>query len=200
MNVSRSNRKKALSGISVFTVGIILAAAVIFGFLYNLVAEALERRTYPRKYEEFVVKYAAEYGLPEKLIYSVIKTESDFDPGAVSYATPPALGLMQLTEETYEWVSSKLGETPSAFDIYDPDVNIRYGAWYLSYLYGRFDSLEVALAAYNAGPGNVSKWLESSEYSSDGETLDHIPFKETRNYVAKVTKAMEIYERLYYSK
>ena len=199
MNVSRSRKKISLSSISILTLTIILAASVIFGVLYSIVVEAIEKRTYPRKYEEFVVKYAAEYGLPEKLIYSVIKTESDFDPSAVSHATPPALGLMQLTEETYEWVASKLKESPSAFDIYDPDTNIRYGTWYLSYLYGRFESLDVALAAYNAGPGNVSKWLGDSEYSSDGETLDYIPFKETRNYVKKVENAMEIYDRLYYS-
>ena len=90
-------------------------------------------------------------------------------------------------------------ETPSAFDIYDPDTNIRYGVWYLSYLYGRFDSWDNAFAAYNAGPGNVSKWLKDSEYSSDGETLSYIPFKETRNYVVKVNRAIEVYDRLYYS-
>ena len=56
-----------------------------------------------------------------------------------------------------------------------------------------------AFAAYNAGPGNVSKWLGDSEYSDDGETLSYIPFKETRNYVTKVNKAIEIYDRLYYS-
>ena len=199
MNVSKSKRNGSLGGISFYVIIALLAVAVLFGVLYDIIAGATEKRLYPRHYSEFVEKYSAEFGVPETIIYAVIKTESDFVANAVSPATPPALGLMQLTEETYEWVSGKLKEKPSAFDIYDPDTNIRYGVWYLSYLYGRFENWDTAFAAYNAGPGNVSKWLEDSEYSSDGETLSYIPFKETRNYVKKVNKAIELYDRLYYS-
>ena len=138
--------------------------------------------------------------MPETIIYAVIKAESNFDRTAVSSAEPPALGLMQLQEETYEWVASYLlKETPSAFDIYDPETNIRNGTRYLAYLYGRFGNWDTVFAAYNAGPGNVSKWLEDSEYSDDGETLKYIPFKETRGYVEKVNRFRETYERLYYS-
>lgn len=193
----RTTKKRSLFDISSYLLIALVVVSILFGVLYDLIAGATEKKTYPRDYEPFVVKYSAEYGVPEKIVYAVIKVESNFNQNAVSSA--PAFGLMQLTEETFEWVSGKLKEKPSAFAIYDPSTNIRYGVWYLSYLYGRFDNWDVAFAAYNAGPGNVSKWLDDSEYSSDGVTLDHIPFKETRNYVEKVNKAIKIYENLYYS-
>lgn len=176
---------------------IIATAVVLLGALFDHIMNSTEKHSHPKNYSLFVELYAAEYGVPEAVIYAVIKTESNFDRTAVSSAG--AHGLMQLTEDTYDWVSSKLKESPSVFAIYDPDTNIRYGVWYLSYLYGKFESWDVAFAAYNAGPGNVLKWLDSSEYSSDGKTLDYIPFKETRNYVEKVNKAIKIYEKLYYS-
>lgn len=199
MNAAKNKKKKSLIDISFYVVLALLAAAILFGVLYDIIAGVTEKRLYPRRYSAFVEKYSAEFGVPETVIYAVIKTESDFNTNAVSPAMPPALGLMQLTEETYEWVAGKLKENPSAFDIYDPATNIRYGVWYLSYLYGRFENWDTAFAAYNAGPGNVSKWLGDSEYSDDGETLSYIPFKETRNYVTKVNKAIGIYDRLYYS-
>ena len=198
MNIQRTKRKK--SGISAWIILGILLAAIVFGVLFDIIATHIEKQTYPKKYAEFVEKYSDAYGVPETIIYAVIKAESNFDRTAVSSAEPPALGLMQLQEETYEWVASYLlKETPSAFDIYDPETNIRNGTRYLAYLYGRFGNWDTVFAAYNAGPGNVSKWLEDSEYSDDGETLKYIPFKETRGYVEKVNRFRETYERLYYS-
>lgn len=191
MNKAMTRKKRNL------IILVIAVISVIFGALFDHIMGSTEKNSYPREYSAYVELYAAEYGVPEAVVYAVIKTESNFNRTAISSAG--AHGLMQLTEETYEWVSSKLKEKPSAFDIYDPATNIRYGVWYLSYLYGRFESWDVAFAAYNAGPGNVSNWLDDSEYSSDGETLDYIPFKETRNYVEKVNKAIGVYERLYYS-
>ena len=199
MNTQRIKKKKSIADISLNALLIILAASVVFAVLYTIIANTMEKHIYPRKYSNFVEKYSAEFGVPENIIYAVIKTESDFERTAASSSEPPALGLMQLTEETYEWVSGKLKESPSAFEIYDPETNIKYGVWYLSYLYARFDNWDTAFAAYNAGPGNVSKWLKDEEYSSDGETLFYIPFKETRNYLKKVNKQTEIYRNLYYT-
>lgn len=200
MNIQRQKKKKSIIDISFYVLIGIVAAAILFGVLYDVIVGETEKRTYPRMYSAFVEKYCADYGVPETIVYAVIKAESNFDKTAVSSADTPALGLMQLTEETYEWVSSYLlKETPSAFDIYDPATNIRNGTRYLAYLYGRFDNWDTVFAAYNAGPGNVSKWLEDSECSDDGVTLKYIPFKETRNYVKKVNKFRDTYERLYYS-
>ena len=144
-------------------------------------------------------KYAEEYGVPEHIVYAVIKTESGFDASAQSGAG--AIGLMQLMPDTFEWLTdSKLCEYLDRGMMYDPDTNIRYGVYYLSYLFGRYRDWSTALAAYNAGPGNVDEWLADAEYSSDGVTLKRIPFKETRNYVKKVNIASEKYKSLYYEK
>ena len=84
--------------------------------------------------------------------------------------------------------------------IYDPETNVRYGTFYLSLLYKRYENWETALAAYNAGPGEVDSWLEDEKYSSDGVSLKNIPYKETRLYVKKIIKASEKYLKLYYEK
>ena len=199
MNNTKIKKKRNLLDISFYVLIGIIAAAILFGFLYDIIVGETEKRLYPRRYSAFVTKYCSDYGVPETIAYAVIKCESDFEQNAVSSANPPALGLMQLTEETYEWVASLLGENPSAFDIYDPGTNIRYGVYLLSHLYRYYENWDTVFAAYNAGIGRVDKWLEDPEYSDGNGNLTYIPFKETRNYVKKVNNARDIYERLYYS-
>ena len=91
-----------------------------------------------------------------------------------------------------------LGETANPLNIYDPETNIKYGTYYLSYLYRRFENWENTFAAYNAGPGNVYKWLDDPEYSDSEGNLTHIPFSETREYVKRVAKYRNKYEKNYY--
>ncbi len=201
MNGTKIGHKKRGPSISFYVIIGLLLISIVFGILYTVISGEIEKHKYPRIYSEFVQKYSDAFGVPESIIYAVIKAESDFDKNAVSPSDPPALGLMQLTEETYEWVSSYLlKETVSAFSIYDPDTNIRNGTRYLAYLYGKFENWDTAFAAYNAGPGNVKKWLEDPECSDDGKTLKYIPFKETRNYVKRVNDFKKHYDKLYYSK
>ncbi len=106
---------------------------------------------------------------------------------------------MQLVPATASWTADKIGLSP--FDdtmLFDPEVNIRLGCWYLGYLRRQFpEDIELVLASYNGGIGNVKKWLANKNYSKDGLSLDYIPFNETRNYVATVIKTMEIYKNLY---
>ena len=176
-----------------------LLMAIVCGLTLDLLLTEIEKRAYPREYLSEVRAASDEFGVPEYIILAVIKTESNFDRTAVSSA--PAYGLMQLTEETYFWIGDDmLGEDPSAFDIYDPTTNIRYGTYYLSFLYRKYRSWDTALAAYNAGPGNVNEWLEDKDVSDSDGNLVNIPFKETRNYVKKVNSAMEKYKKLYYTK
>jgi soluble lytic murein transglycosylase len=184
---------------SVKTIVILLIISIACGIVIDTALSELEKRVYPREYLAEVKKASNEFGVPESIILSVIKTESDFDKTAISSA--PAHGLMQLTEETYFWIGNDmLGENPSAFDIYDPELNIRYGTFYLSWLYRKYQSWDTAFAAYNAGPGNVNNWLEDREISDGNGNLVNIPFKETRNYVKKVNNAIEKYNKLYYKK
>lgn len=172
---------------------IVLACILAISGAYKLMLHGM----YPQKYQETVSACAQEYGVDENLVYAVIKCESGFRADAVSKAD--ARGLMQITKETFDWVNSKMpaGERASYDDIFDPDVNIRYGTCLLSLLLEEFDSTENALTAYHAGWGNVKKWLQDERYSSDGVTIESIPFPTTSDYVDDVLQAQKAYESLY---
>ncbi|MBP5155166.1 MAG: lytic transglycosylase domain-containing protein [Clostridia bacterium] len=170
---------------------------VAFGTGAFLAVGAIQKSRYPCEFSEFVEKYCAEYDVPKSLVYAVIRTESGFNKDAVSRAG--AKGLMQLTPDTFSWLSRimEIEERPEL--ITDPETNIRYGVYYLGYLYRRYGSAswETALAGYNAGHNRVANWLEDERYTDDGKTLKSIPIEETANYIPKVIKAMEKYESLY---
>ncbi len=102
---------------------------------------------------------------------------------------------MQISDITREWAKEELnlGE----IDIFDPETNIKIGCWYLSKLYREFGRLDLVIAAYNGGSGNVSKWLNDYTYSKDGKSLDVIPFEETSTYVKRITKSYKMYNKLY---
>ena len=110
---------------------------------------------------------------------------------------------MQITHDTFDHYRSLRGEEDvySDEDIFDPEVNIDYGCNILRDHLDTFGNEECAVAAYNAGPGNVESWLEDPNISKDGKTLivEKIPFDETRDYVDKVEDAKEMYIKLYYS-
>lgn len=146
-------------------------------------------------YQQYVDAAADEFEVDPAIIYAVIYCESNFDADAVSSAG--ALGLMQMMPATFEEMQFYLKETRSEEELFDPQINIRYGAYYLSRLYKRFENWETAFAAYNAGPTIVSKWLKDDEYSSDGKTLSHIPYSETSHYVKKVNGMVEKYNVYY---
>ncbi|HWP50255.1 MAG TPA: lytic transglycosylase domain-containing protein [Clostridia bacterium] len=151
---------------------------------------------YPMKYSSAVEQYAAEYGLSPALIYGIIHTESRFRSNAVSPIG--ARGLMQITEETFEWARWRCGDNETTYDqLFEPETNIRYGTYIFSLLLKEFGQPEEALAAYHAGWGSVKNWLSTEEYSSDGVTLLNIPFKDTAQYVPRVKRTAKIYARAY---
>ncbi len=156
---------------------------------------------YPLKYEVVVEKYSKEYNLDKELIYAIIKTESGFNEKAKS--SKNAFGLMQITEETLEWLSTKTPENDSeltANDLYDKETNLRLGCFLLRLNLDYYKDEKTAICAYNAGRSRVDKWLADSKYSKNGKTLDEIPFEETKNYVQKVHDAKEMYNKLYFNK
>lgn len=152
---------------------------------------------YPLAYEDLIQKYSREYGIDPYLIAAIINVESRYDKNALS--SKEARGLMQISPITGEWAAKEL--SIADFDLeklYDPDINIRIGSWYLKVLEEEFNgSLQLILAAYNGGSGNVSNWLKNEEYSQDGLVLTKIPFKETEEYIKKVEKNIKIYNILY---
>ncbi|MDR2599514.1 MAG: lytic transglycosylase domain-containing protein, partial [Oscillospiraceae bacterium] len=151
---------------------------------------------YPMSYSDIIFENAREFDLEPELIFAVIHAESRFRANARSPVG--ASGLMQIMEDTANWIAPMAGIDDFNYSeqIMDPEINIRLGSFYLRMMLNRFEDLTVALSAYNAGSGNVGNWLNNPEYSSDGVTLDYIPFAETRNYIEKVERNMDIYRTL----
>ncbi len=176
---------------AVAAVLIILAALIVYRFY------AVPNIIYPTKYSEYVDKYSDEYDVEKTVVYAVIKAESGFDANNRSHTG--ARGLMQIMPETGEWAAELIGiEDYDAEKLYDPDTNIHIGCWYLRYLLDMYENnLPTALAAYNAGLGNVSRWLEDNSYSADGSSLDMIPYKETEGYIEKTMRYIDGYNKYY---
>ena len=175
----------------------ILSLSVLTGLLFQVIWDKIDRVNYPRDYSEYVEEYASEYGVPEYIVYSVIKVESNFDSGSVSDSG--AVGLMQLMPDTFNWLLTMTKESFDSGMLYDPKTNIKYGTYYLSYLYLKYGTWDEVFAAYNAGPGKVDEWLEQDEYADSQGKLKSIPYSETSKYVKKVNSASQVYSRLYYS-
>lgn len=176
--------------------GIVAFLAIAVLCLY-FSKDALLKKVYPLPYYEIVMTEAEKNGLNPALVYGVIRAESGFDPNAVSHAN--ARGLMQMTPQTFEWVQTMIPDSEhlTAEDLFDPEVNIRFGCELLSLLISHYDNESTAICAYNAGMGNVTSWLENPEYSSDGTTLNVIPFGETQEYLKRVIANRDMYLRLY---
>ena len=152
-------------------------------------------RMYPLKYNDIVTREAANCQMDKYLIFAIMKAESNFDYLAQSHKE--AKGLMQITDETAFWCAEKMGmEDFNIGKIREPEYNIKIGTWYIRYLMNVYDECLVdALAAYNAGIGNVNSWMRQ-----DGITkldIDQIPFEETRQYVQKVLRYYEKCKKLY---
>ena len=189
----RLNRKNYPTALVIFLIAVL---AVGLGFLADFLITCLEKSAYPQEYAEYVEVYAERYGVPEELVFAVIRTESDFDSGAVSGVG--AVGLMQIMPSTFEWLTDEiLFDHLESGMLYDPETNVRYGTYYLSYLYDRYGDWDLALAAYNGGLGNVDKWLADERYADGEGSLKRIPFKETRQFVKRVNRARAKYEKLY---
>lgn len=174
-------------------VAVILLALVLCAFWLN---EYMEKRKYRLDYPGEIMASSAEFNLDPYLVAAVIHCESGNRPAVVS--AKGAVGLMQIMPDTGGWIAAKLSLANFTEPMLtDPALNIRLGCWYLRYLLDRFDGVRShALAAYNAGPGNLQKWLEDEAYSQDG-LLTQIPFAETGSYVERVEKAYEKYKKLY---
>ena len=177
-------------------VAVILVLSILLGLLADLIWTGFEKLAHPKKYADYVEVYAEQCGIPPHMLYAVIKIESGFDSAAVS--NKGAVGLMQFMPETFDWLTNEMLFEHLADGMrYDPETSVRYGAYLLSFLYKRYGNWQVALAAYNAGIGNVDEWLQNPDYADGEGGLKSIPFKETRNHVKKVTKTAATYDRLY---
>jgi len=174
-------------------IGGTLLVVALGGFLLvnsDRFQRTLEEVTLPLRHEDIIRQQARQKDVPADLIAAVIYNESRFRD-QTSHAG--ARGLMQITPSTAKVIESLSGGQTFKFDdLSDPDINIRYGTFYLHYLIQKFGSNEIAaLAAYNAGETNAAAWGGSSL------SLDEIPFPETRDYVENVLEKRDEYARHY---
>jgi len=173
-----------------YVLAVVALLAVLAGSV--LVLEKTEpawyaKLRYPLSYENIVVGHAHNYDLDPALLAAVIYRESKFDADAES--SSGAIGLMQLLPDTARGIALHTGGNAFVVDdLYDPEINVRYGAFYLRRLLRKYDDVPLALAAYNAGQTNVDEWIENDE---------GIVFPETRHYVDAVLELRDIYARAY---
>ncbi len=186
--------KKRIIEVMALIIAIALALSGL-GYAY----QRYWKTVYPNEYEELVLACAEQHGLSPSLVMGVIHAESGFDSEARSNAG--ALGLMQITEDTFSWAQARMKDDQltelTADMLLDPEISIQFGTFILKLLKNEFSDEDTVLAAYNAGIGRVRGWLKDARYSDDGVHLKDIPFKETKNYVKRVRNAQEIYKKLY---
>ena len=167
-------RKKILLIFSI-SCAILFFIALVFNFIIC-----------PKKYKNFVVAYAHEYELDVALVYAIIKVESDFDKKAVSISD--ALGLMQILPSTAKWIADEIGVEYSRENMFNEDTNVRFGCFYLRYLFDKFKDKDIVICAYNAGEGKVLDWVENGSLVSS-----EIDYPETKKYLEKVNKYYNLY-------
>jgi len=166
---------------------LVVAVAVGAAFFWNHQPTWFERIRYPLHYEQIVRGHAKNYDLDPALLAAVIYQESKFHADAKS--SSGAIGLMQLKPETAEGIAIRTGGTKfRTSDLYNPEINVRYGSWYLRHLLDKYGDEQDALAAYNAGQRNVDEWRAEGK---------DIQFAETRAYVDRVEHLKHVYARAY---
>jgi soluble lytic murein transglycosylase len=170
--------------------GLIALGVIAILIISGLAGKGIKEVALPLKHEDIIRQQSQEKGVDAALIAAVIYTESQF-VDQTSHAD--ARGLMQITPDTAKEIEKLSGGTTfNLQDLRDPELNIRYGTFYLKHLLDMYDGDPVAaLAAYNAGPGNVDEW------GGAGITIDDIPFPETRAYVEKVLEKQREYKHEY---
>lgn len=177
-------------------VAILVIVVIIIAKVFNI-EQIILQNIYPKKYEEYVEKYAEENNIDPLLIFSIIKAESNFKENAES--SSGAVGLMQLMEETAKEIAESMDEPIlEKEDLKEAETNIKIGIKYYSILQKNYDgNMLLALTAYNAGIGNVNTWIKNGIIKSDGSDIENIPYKETNMYVRKIIRNYKMYNKIY---
>ena len=178
----------------------ILVLSIGFGLAFDGIATAIEKKQYPLspRYADNIQRVSAEYGIPEVILWAIVRTESGFSSNLEG--EDGGIGLMQLTPDEFAMIQSDiLHITPEDKGLlYDPQKNLQCGTAYLSYLYQRSGVWETVFAAFDAGTAAVDAWLATPEYTTELGTLQNIPNTKTARFVRDVEKARELYTKLYF--
>lgn len=182
--------------IKILTILIILLAIYFILFKILEVDKEIMKKIYPLKYSEYVEKYAKEYKIDPYMVYAIIKAESNFNENAKS--SSKAIGLMQIMEATAIETANKMDLNVEEEDLFDPELNIKIGLKYFTDLLKKYDNnYYLAIIAYNAGIGNVDKWIDDGTIKKDASDIENVPFRETNNYVRRILRDYDIYKELY---
>lgn len=175
---------------------VILVLSIIIGFAYQHIWHNIDLKNHPREYSEYVEKYAADYGVPEYIVYAVIHEKSSFQSNKLS--DDGRIGLMQISPDTLNWLTSLTKEELDPGILYDPDTNIKYGTYMLSYLFTKYGRWNAVLAAYEVGTSTVDLWMKDTDNLDVNGNLVKIPEKTTSSTVVEIEKSMDVYYKLYY--
>lgn len=175
--------------------GILLT--ILMGVFLLINSPFVWKLMYPIKFEAEIQEAAKRFSVDPLLVLAIIRTESNFDHSQSS--RKGAIGLMQVMPQTASWVISQAGFDSSSEEYLDePKVNIDIGTWYLAHLLKQYNgNVVLSLAAYNAGPGNVNTWVKDQRWDGTKESIDDIPYGETRHYVQRVLYYHERYNKVY---
>ena len=189
-------RREILKKKTLIIIGIILIFIILICIIFKPQNWIL-KKIYKLEYSEHVNKYAEENNLDPFFVFAIIKAESNFNRNVES--SSGAIGLMQLMESTAIEMANEIGQEVVIKEaLYNPEINIKIGTSYYAYLLKRYENNEyLALAAYNAGMGNVDSWIKKGIIKEDGSDIENIPYKETNNYVRKIIRDYKIYKELY---
>lgn len=178
----------------------LLALSIGFGFAFDGIATAIEKKQYPltERYADEIRDVAEQYGIPEVVLWAIVRTESGFTSNLEG--KDGGIGLMQLTPDEFAMIQTDIlqKEPEDAGLLYDPAKNLASGAAYLSFLYQRYGVWETVFAAFDAGTDEVDAWLADPECVGELGTLENIPDAKTARFVRDVTKARELYAKLYF--
>lgn len=185
---------------SLAIIAAILVLSIGFGFAFDGIATAIEKNQYPLspRYIQDIRDVSAEYGIPEVVLWAIVRTESNFSSNCEG--DDGGIGLMQLTPDKFAMIQSDiLHITPEDKGLlYDPQKNLQCGTAYLSYLYQRYGVWETVFAAFDAGIDAVDTWLATPEYVTEIGTLKNIPNAKTARFVREVEEARKLYKKLYF--
>ena len=175
---------------------VIILLSILIGYVAHVIGNKIDIASHPREYTEYVEKYCAEYGVPEYIVYAIILTESDFTSNKLS--EDGEIGLMQISPETFRWLTSLTREELESGILYDPETNIKYGTYMLSYLYTQHNRWKTVLAIYDAGADVVEDWLALDNCIDENGNLMTIPNPDTAKYVETIERELAVYRELYY--
>lgn len=174
---------------------IILAASVLLGYGYQFLCEQLEKAANPREYTDLVSKYSTEYGVPESMLHAVIFVESGYRSNTKS--DDGRIGLMQIRPETMDWLNGAMHTRYEYTALYDPEINIRCGAYYLAYLYSIYGRWTPVLAAFETDVDTVTFWSLKEEYDDENGNLVRTPYDDLNVKIGAILDKAEIFRKVY---